>query len=272
MLPPGVITPGQPGGPTVGNFQTGSGWETYGIVRPRGLGGPPGPPELAAHVATLGQQVCDGAAGRRPRLGLLQAWTLKAFSHPRFIFHSWFFMQNIQGGVRMTAASAAGPRLRHEAVEGGLSEGPVCEDAARRLATGRDITFPAGRSTLYGSSPMKKSGLQENASRPMASAASTLRSSTWSPIATQQLAARKVFGWSRRCKLAHALRWEHSYKRLKLAPIFLTCRRSRSRRRRTAGFAAGTGCPRRPRTSSARAGTAVVGCEAGPARHTNPIY
>jgi hypothetical protein len=29
--------------------------------------------------------------------------------------------------------------------------------------------------------------------------------------------SRKVLGWPRRCKLAHAFRWEYSYKRLKLA-------------------------------------------------------
>ena len=31
------------------------------------------------------------------------------------------------------------------------------------------------------------------------------------------LRARKVLGWPRRCELAHAFRWECSYKRLKLA-------------------------------------------------------
>ena len=30
------------------------------------------------------------------------------------------------------------------------------------------------------------------------------------------LRARKVLGWPKRCKLAHAFLWEHSYKRLKL--------------------------------------------------------
>jgi hypothetical protein len=43
-------------------------------------------------------------------------------------------------------------------------------------------------------------------------------------------AARKVLGWPKRCKLAHAFLWEYSYKRLKLAQllgqlgVFLTCR------------------------------------------------
>jgi hypothetical protein len=47
---PGVITPAQPGGRrlvTVIRSHTnpmGSGWEPYGIARPRGPGGPPGPP------------------------------------------------------------------------------------------------------------------------------------------------------------------------------------------------------------------------------------
>jgi hypothetical protein len=42
-------------------------------------------------------------------------------------------------------------------------------------------------------------------------------------------AARKVLGWSKRRKLAHAFPWEHSYRRLKvtrrLGPhgVFLTC-------------------------------------------------
>jgi hypothetical protein len=31
--------------------------------------------------------------------------------------------------------------------------------------------------------------------------------------------ARKVLGWPRRCKLAHAFLWEYSYKRLKLAQL-----------------------------------------------------
>jgi hypothetical protein len=32
-------------------------------------------------------------------------------------------------------------------------------------------------------------------------------------------AARKVSGWPRRCKLAHTVRWERSYERLKLAQL-----------------------------------------------------
>ena len=32
-------------------------------------------------------------------------------------------------------------------------------------------------------------------------------------------AARKVSGWPKRCKLAHAFLWEYSYKRLKLAQL-----------------------------------------------------
>ena len=41
--------------------------------------------------------------------------------------------------------------------------------------------------------------------------------------------ASKVLGWPKRCKMAHALLWEHSDKRLKLAQllgqlgVFLTC-------------------------------------------------
>ena len=31
--------------------------------------------------------------------------------------------------------------------------------------------------------------------------------------------ARKVLGWSQRCKLAYVFLWEYSYKRLKLAPL-----------------------------------------------------
>ena len=31
--------------------------------------------------------------------------------------------------------------------------------------------------------------------------------------------ARKLLGWPKRCKLAHAFLWEHSYKRLKLAQL-----------------------------------------------------
>ena len=31
--------------------------------------------------------------------------------------------------------------------------------------------------------------------------------------------ARKLLGWPKRCKLAHAILWEHSYKRLKLAQL-----------------------------------------------------
>jgi hypothetical protein len=44
------------------------------------------------------------------------------------------------------------------------------------------------------------------------------------------LIARKVLGWCKRCKLAHAFLWEYGYKRLKLAQllgqlgVFLTCR------------------------------------------------
>jgi hypothetical protein len=44
------------------------------------------------------------------------------------------------------------------------------------------------------------------------------------------LRARKLLGWPKRCRLAHAFLWEHSYKRLKLAQllgqlgVFLTCR------------------------------------------------
>ena len=33
------------------------------------------------------------------------------------------------------------------------------------------------------------------------------------------LAARKVSGWPKRCELAHAFLWEHSYKRLKLGQL-----------------------------------------------------
>ena len=33
------------------------------------------------------------------------------------------------------------------------------------------------------------------------------------------LQVRKVLGWPKRCELAHAFRWEHSYKRLKLAQL-----------------------------------------------------
>jgi hypothetical protein len=31
--------------------------------------------------------------------------------------------------------------------------------------------------------------------------------------------ARKVLGWPRKCKLAHAFLWEYSYKRLERAPL-----------------------------------------------------
>jgi hypothetical protein len=41
------------------------------------------------------------------------------------------------------------------------------------------------------------------------------RSYEHSPIAI----ARKVLGWSKRCKLAHAFLWKYSYKRLKLAQV-----------------------------------------------------
>jgi hypothetical protein len=36
--------------------------------------------------------------------------------------------------------------------------------------------------------------------------------------------ARKVLGWPERCKLAHALLWEYSYKRLKLAQLLCQLR------------------------------------------------
>jgi hypothetical protein len=45
------------------------------------------------------------------------------------------------------------------------------------------------------------------------------------------LHARKLSGWSRRCKPAHAFRWEYSYEELKLAQllgqlgVFLACER-----------------------------------------------
>jgi hypothetical protein len=45
---------------------------------------------------------------------------------------------------------------------------------------------------------------------------------------------RMVLGWPKRCKLAHAFRWEYSYKRLKLAQllgklgVFLTWSRTRT--------------------------------------------
>ena len=50
-----------------------------------------------------------------------------------------------------------------------------------------------------------------------------------SRIASPEAFTSKVLGWPRRCKLAHALLWEHSYKRLQLAQllgrhgVFLTC-------------------------------------------------
>jgi hypothetical protein len=37
--------------------------------------------------------------------------------------------------------------------------------------------------------------------------------------ASGRLHARKVLGWPKRCKLAHAFLWEHSYKRLKLGQL-----------------------------------------------------
>ena len=37
--------------------------------------------------------------------------------------------------------------------------------------------------------------------------------------ASGRLHARKVLGWPNICKLAHALLWEHSYKRLKLGQL-----------------------------------------------------
>ena len=48
------------------------------------------------------------------------------------------------------------------------------------------------------------------------------------------LAARTLLGWPKRCKLAHALLWQYSYKRLELARLlgrhggFLTCGSKRS--------------------------------------------
>jgi hypothetical protein len=48
--------------------------------------------------------------------------------------------------------------------------------------------------------------------------------------------ARKVLGWPKRSKLAHAFRWEYSYERLKLAQLlgqlgdFLTGGSGRGRR------------------------------------------
>ena len=35
----------------------------------------------------------------------------------------------------------------------------------------------------------------------------------------QTCIAKKVLGWPKRCKLAHALPWEYSYKRLQLAQL-----------------------------------------------------
>jgi hypothetical protein len=49
----------------------------------------------------------------------------------------------------------------------------------------------------------------------------------------RRAAARKLLGWPKRCRLAHAFLWEHSYKRLKLAQllgqlgVFLTCAAAR---------------------------------------------
>ncbi len=49
------------------------------------------------------------------------------------------------------------------------------------------------------------------------------------PRALRRPPARKVLGWPKRCKLAHAFLWAYSYKRLKLAQllgqlgVFLTC-------------------------------------------------
>jgi hypothetical protein len=48
-------------------------------------------------------------------------------------------------------------------------------------------------------------------------------------LAAAAAVARKLSGWPKICKLAHAFRWEYSYKRLKVAQlldhfgIFLTC-------------------------------------------------
>jgi hypothetical protein len=38
-------------------------------------------------------------------------------------------------------------------------------------------------------------------------------------LVCERAAARKVLGWPKICKLAHAFRWECSYKRLKLAQL-----------------------------------------------------
>jgi hypothetical protein len=53
----------------------------------------------------------------------------------------------------------------------------------------------------------------------------------------RELIARKMLGWFKRCKLAHAFLWEYIYKRLKLAQllgqlgVYLTCAGPPSARR-----------------------------------------
>ena len=49
------------------------------------------------------------------------------------------------------------------------------------------------------------------------------------PEALAEAVARKLLGWPKICKLAHAFLWEYNYQRLKLAQllgqlgVFLTC-------------------------------------------------
>ena len=79
------------------------------------------------------------------------------------------------------------------------------------------MTTPAGSTTSYDPSSSSSSGVVSGSGSGAGSE------------------ARKVLGWPKRRKLAHAILWEYGYKRLKLARLlgqlgaFLTCVRLRLR-------------------------------------------